>query len=232
MEYIACGTHAPELQQYLEALPVSAFCRLGLKAREFHAAWSYLTRTTQSKRGLLTGCLGKSGDPSVCRLWDLYCEPYLLLVASYPSMPFPPPSSFNLMESQQYCSFMQSLQWTQKRLLFLTLSLQITLKFYASERRIIWRHKCNTTLTKSDEKSHSFSYEEIRFIIRKAFSFHFLKGAFWQTLCSGRHAHKTCCHRAIWIWWQAHYHVEDNWQHCRLEMDRLANQLLKGLQLK
>lgn len=93
------------------------------KPGSFHATWSYLTRTTQSKRGFLIGCLGKSGDPSVCRLWGIYCEPYLLLVASYPSMPFPPPSSCNLMESQWYCSFMQSLQWTQKRLLFLTLSL-------------------------------------------------------------------------------------------------------------
>ena len=36
----------------------------------------------------------------------------------------------------------------------------------------------NTTLTQSDEKSHSFIYGEISFIIRKAFSFHFLKGAF------------------------------------------------------
>lgn len=100
------------------------------------------------------------------------------------------------------------------------------------ENRNIWRDKCNTTLIKSDEKSHSFICGEIRFIIRKAFSFHFLKGAFWQTLCRGRHTHKTCCHRAIWIWWQAHYHVEESWQHCRGEMDRPANQLLKRRWLK
>lgn len=100
------------------------------------------------------------------------------------------------------------------------------------ESRNIWRDKCNTTLTKSDEKSLSFIYGEIRFIIRRAFSFHFLKGAFWQTLCSGRHTHKTCCHGAIWIWWQAHYHIEDSWQHRRGEMDRAANQRLKRLWLK
>lgn len=94
-----------------------------------------------------------------------------------------------------------------------------TLKKKKTERkkgnRNIWRDKCNTTLTKSHEKSLSFICGEMRFIVRRAFSLHFLKGAFWQTLCSGRHTHKTRCHGAIWIWWQAHYHVDDSWQRCR-----------------
>lgn len=107
-----------------------------------------------------------------------------------------------------------------------------TLRKERKESRSIWREKRNTTLTKSDGKSPSFICGEIRFIVRRAPSFHFLKGAFWQTLCSGRHTHKTCCHRAIWIWWQAHYHIEVSWQHCRGEMDRAANQLLKRLWVK
>lgn len=107
-----------------------------------------------------------------------------------------------------------------------------TLRKKRKESRSVWRDKRNTTLTKSDGKSPSFIYGEIRFIVRRAPSFHFLKGAFWQTLCSGRHTHKTCCHRAIWIWWQAHYHIEVSWQHCRGEMDRAANQLLKRLWVK
>lgn len=107
-----------------------------------------------------------------------------------------------------------------------------TLRKKRKEGRSVWRDKRNTTLTKSDGKSQSFIYGEIRFIVRRAPSFHFLKGAFWQTLCSGRHTHKTCCHGAIWIRWQAHYHIEVSWQHCREEMDRTANQLLKRLWVK
>lgn len=107
-----------------------------------------------------------------------------------------------------------------------------TLRKKRKEGRSVWRDKRNTTLTKSDGKSQSFIYGEIRFIVRRAPSFHFLKGAFWQTLCSGRHTHKTCCHGAIWIRWQAHYHIEVSWQHCRGEMDRAANQLLKRLWVK
>lgn len=36
----------------------------GLKAREFHAPWSHLSRTTHSKGDFLIGCLGKSEDPN------------------------------------------------------------------------------------------------------------------------------------------------------------------------
>lgn len=97
------------------------------------------------------------------------------------------------------------------------------------ENRRLWGDKCNTTVTTSDDKSPSFICGEISFIAGEAFPFHFLKAALWQTLCRGRHTHKTRCHGAIWIWWQAHYHVEEPWQHCRGEMDRAANQLLKGL---